>query len=96
MDFSGSIEGRSGNEINPAPRSLRVLRLVLTRRVVEDLPGMVDVKTPLLPLASVTAVDRLDGALVRLLLGSKRWLKWVLTWLRPWLRPWLRLSEPPE
>ena len=72
MDFSGSTEGRSGNEINPDPSSLRVLRLVLVRRVVDALPGIVDVNTPLLPLASVTAVDRLDGVLVRLLFGSKR------------------------
>lgn len=79
MDFSGSTEGRSGNEINPDPSSLRVLRLVLVRRVVDALPGIVDVNTPLLPLASVTAVDRLDGALVRLLLGSNRWLKLLLT-----------------
>ena len=70
MDCSGSTEGKSGSEINPDPSSLRVLRLVLTRRVVDALPGIVDVNTPLLPLASVTAVDRLDGALVRLLLGS--------------------------
>ena len=93
MDCSGSTDGKSGNEINPAPRSLRVVRLVLMRRVLDDLPGIVDVNTPLLPLASVTAVDRLEGALVRLLLGFRRWLKLLLTWLRELVKSWAAASD---
>jgi hypothetical protein len=63
MAFSGSVDGNSGTEINPAPRLRRVLRDVLPR---------VDRRTPLLPRATgeePVAVDtaeepRRDVALV--------------------------------